>query len=79
MLSSCYGAALAHLIAQSDQRVSRTTMRRLRSRAALDVMLGGDPDVAIRPRRLSLRASVYDGYQLTRHWITSHVLGERGI
>lgn len=79
VLSSCYGAALAHLISQSPDDVSPTTMRRLRSRAALDTMLGADPDVAIRPRRLSLRASVYDGYQLTRHWFTSHVLGERGI
>lgn len=79
VLSSCYGAALKHLIAQSDEKVSSTTLRRLRSRAALDVMLGADPDVAIRPRRLSMRACVYDGYQLTRHWITSHVLGERGI
>ena len=79
VLSSCYGAALAHLIAQSPAGVSPTTMRRLRSRATLDVMLGGDPDVAIRPRRLSLRASVYDASQLTRHWFTSHVLGERGI
>ncbi len=79
VLSSCYGAALLHLIEQSSGGVSPTTMRRLRSRAAIDALLGGDPEVAIRPRRLSMRASLYDAYQLTRHWFTSHVLGERGI
>lgn len=79
VLSSCYGAALAHLVAQSNVPISRTTMRRLRSRAMLDVLLGADPDVAIRPRRLSLRASTYDAYQLTRHWFSSHLLGRRGI
>lgn len=79
VLSSCYGAALDRLISMSDVPVSSTTMRRLRSRAAIDARLGGVPEALISPRRLSGRATVYDTYQLTRHWFTTHVLRQQGI
>jgi hypothetical protein len=79
VLSSCYGAALEHLIMMSALPVSATTMRRLRSRAAIDSMLGGEPNALISPRRLSGRATVYDTYQLSRHWFTTHVLGRKSI
>ena len=54
-------------------------MRRLRSRAAIDSMLGGEREALISPRRLSLRATVYDTYQLSRHWFTTRVLGRQAI
>ncbi len=79
VLSSCYGAALNTLITRSGGRVSATTMRRLRSRAAIDSLLGGEREALITPRRLSLRASVYDTSQLTRHWFTTRVMGREGI
>lgn len=82
ILSSCYSAALATLIehASGDHAlVSRTTMRRLRSRAALDAMLGGEREALIAPRRLSLRATAYDSYQLSRHWYRTHVLRRQSI
>lgn len=79
VLSSCYGAALDHLISLSPTPVSPTTLRRLRSRAAIDAMLGGEPEALISPRRLSGRATVYDTYQLSRHWFTTHVLGRQSI
>jgi hypothetical protein len=84
ILSSCYGAALAALIARASAAgdhgpVSRTTMRRLRSRAALDAMLGGEREALIAPRRLSLRATAYDCSQLSRHWYRTHVLRRQSI
>jgi hypothetical protein len=79
VLSSCYGAALNGLIAMSSAAVSPTTMRRLRSRAAIDSMLGGEKEAAISRRRLSGRATVYDTYQLSRHWFTTHVLGRQSV
>lgn len=84
ILSSCYGAALATLIAHgsaagSHGPVSPTTMRRLRSRAALDAMLGGEREALIAPRRLSLRATAYDSYQLSRHWYRTHVLRRQSV
>lgn len=84
VLSSCYGAALDVLIRAADSlaaepTVSRTTMRRLRSRATLDSLLGGEPDALITPRRLSGRATAYDSYQLIRHWWSTHVLRRQGI
>ena len=79
ILSSCYGAALYRLIGSSQVPVSSTTMRRLRSRAAIDGMLGGVPEALVSPRRLSARASAYDSYQLTRHWFTTHVLRRQVI
>lgn len=79
VLSSCYCATLDRLIAMSDVGVSATTMRRLRSRAALDSMLGGVTEALIPERHLSLRATAYDTYQLTRHWFTTLVMREQGI
>lgn len=79
ILSSCYGAALYALIQMSGSDVSATTMRRLRSRSAIDAILGGEPAALIDPRRLSLRATVYDTSQLSRHWFTTHVLGRQEI
>lgn len=79
VLSSCYGAALNSLVAQCPGAVSPTTMRRLRSRAAIDALLGGEQEALITPRRLSLRATVYDTSQLTRHWFDTHVRGQQGI
>jgi hypothetical protein len=79
VLSSCYGAALDRLISRSDVGVSPTTMRRLRSRAAIDSRLGGVPEALVSPRRLSGRATVYDTYQLSRHWLTTHVLRRQSI
>ena len=64
---------------RSRARVSAPTMRRLRSRAATDPLLGGEREALISPRRLSLRASVYDPSQLTRHWFDTHVMGREGI
>lgn len=84
VLSSCYGAALDSLIRTAQGRlteppVSPTTMRRLRSRAALDGMLGGEEEALLSPRRLSLRATGYDSYQLMRHWWATHVMRRQGI
>jgi hypothetical protein len=84
VLSSCYGAALGTLVRAADESasapsVSRTTMRRLRSRAALDGILGGEADALLSPRRLSVRATGYDSYQLVRHWWATHVMRRRGI
>lgn len=79
ILSSCYGAALNTLISHAPNGVSPTTMRRLRSRAAIDSLLGGEREALISPRRLSLRATVYDSSQLSRHWFDTHVRGRQGI
>jgi hypothetical protein len=59
--------------------ISPTTMRRLRSRSALDAMLGGEPEALIRRRRLSMRATAYDSFQLTRYAIRTHVLRKKTI
>lgn len=84
VLSSCYGAALDLLVRRSDAvhaagPVSTTTRRRLRSRAALDARLGGEPEALLPDRRLSLRAAGYDSYQIGRHWFTTHVLRRQAI
>jgi hypothetical protein len=79
VLSSCYGAALEALISMSSRPVSRTTMRRLRSRAAIDSMLGGEAEALISPRRLSGRATLYDTYQLSKYWCATHLLGRKEI
>ena len=79
VLSSCYSAALSFLIDRSREPVSVTTTRRLRSRAALDSMLGGEKEALIRPRRLSLRATTYDTFQLTRYAWRTHILRKKTI
>ena len=78
ILSSCYGSALDSLISLSAAGVSPTTMRRLRSRSALDSRLGGATDALLPERKLSMLASVYDTYQLTRHWFSTHVMRRQG-
>lgn len=79
VLSSCYCATLDVLIRMSADGVSSTTLRRLRSRAALDSRLGGVPEALLPERHLSLRATVYDSAQLTRHWFRTHILRRQGI
>jgi len=79
ILSSCYCAAMDTLIKQSGQGIARTTMRRLRSRAALDSMLRGEREALISPRRLSLRATVYDSFQIGTHWFRTIVLRQKTI
>ena len=79
VLSSCYSAALDTMIRSFSASVSHTTMRRLRSRAALDAMLGGEPSALITPRRLSMRATAYDTFQLTRYAMRTHVLRRKTI
>ena len=65
-LSSCYCAAMDSLLLLGPQDLAPTTDRRLRSRAALDSMLGSEPSALISPRRLSMRATAYDSYQIGR-------------
>ncbi len=82
VLSSCYCAALDSLVtmaAAGPRGVSPTTMRRLRSRAAIDSLLGGERSALLADRHLSLRATVYDTYQLTKHWFTTHVRRQQEI
>jgi hypothetical protein len=79
ILSSCYSAALDSMITLFEPRVSPTTMRRLRSRGALDAMLGGEPSALITPRRLSARATAYDTFQLTRYAVRTHILRRKTI
>lgn len=79
VLSSCYCAAMAVLIRRSPNRIGRTTERRLRSRAALDSMLGGEKGALISPRRLSLRATIYDSSQIGAHWFRTIVLRRKTI
>lgn len=83
VLSSCYGASLASLVAMAGGvgpgGVSPTTMRRMRSRAAIDAMLGGERDALLPDRHLSLRATAYDTYQLSKHWFGTHVRGRQEI
>jgi hypothetical protein len=74
VLSSCYCAAMAALLELARMPISDTTLRRLRSRAALDERLGGERSALITPRRLSLRATAYDSYQIGRHWFESRIL-----
>jgi hypothetical protein len=74
VLSSCYCAAMDALLHLTAVPISATTRRRLRSRAALDARLGGEQSALISPRRLSMRATAYDGYQIGRHWFSSRVL-----
>lgn len=79
VLSSCYSAALDTMIKNFDSTISPTTMRRLRSRAALDAMLGGERSALINPRRLSMRATAYDSFQITRYAMRTHVLRKKTI
>lgn len=79
VLSSCYCAALDSMVTMSGGAITPTTQRRLRSRAAIDAMLGGEREALISPRRLSLRATVYDTFQLTRHWFSTHVRGRHDV
>lgn len=79
VLSSCYCAAMAALLVLATSPISRTTQRRLRSRAALDDRLGGERSALISPRRLSLRATAYDSYQIGRHWFESRILRRHTI
>jgi len=79
VLSSCYGAAMNMLLKESGQKIGRTTERRMRSRAALDSFLGGEREALISPRRLSLRATVYDTYQISSHWFRTLVLRQKTI
>lgn len=74
VLSSCYCAAMASLLQLTHSPLSKTTLRRLRSRAALDQLLGGEESALISPRRLSLRATAYDSCQIGRHWFRSRIL-----
>lgn len=83
VLSSCYCAALDSLVRMAGgvgaSGVSPTTMRRLRSRAAIDSMLGGERDALLTDRHLSMRATAYDTYQLSKHWFSTHVRGRQEI
>lgn len=79
ILSSCYVAALHSMITRFNATISPTTLRRLYSRAALDAMLGGEKDALIRPRRLSLRATTYDTFQLSQYALRTHVLRKKTI
>jgi hypothetical protein len=83
VLSSCYCAALDSLVTRAGgvgaAGISPTTMRRLRSRAAIDSMLGGERAALLPRRRLSLRATAYDTYQLSKHWFSTHVRGRQEI
>lgn len=79
VLSSCYSAALDYMIRTFHAQLSPTTMRRLRSRAALDSMLGGEQEALISPRRLSMRATAYDSAQIARYAFRTHVLRRKTI
>lgn len=79
VLSSCYVAAMAYLVTSTDASITSTTERRMRSRAALDALLGGEDDALISPRRLSLRATIYDSWQIGIHWFTTVVLRRKAI
>lgn len=79
VLSSCYSATLDTMIRSFRATIAPTTMRRLRSRAALDAMLGGERLALITPRRLSMRATAYDTFQLTRYAMRTHVLRRKTI
>lgn len=77
VLSSCYVAAMDFLVDTHQATITVTTERRMRSRAALDSILGGEPAALIRPRRLSLRATIYDTWQISLHWFSTHILRKR--
>ena len=79
ILSSCYSAALESMITHFDPDISATTVRRLRSRSALDSLLGGEKEALLDPRRLSLRATAYDTFQLSRYAIRTHLLRRKTI
>lgn len=79
ILSSCYSAALDSMITRFKPDISTTTMRRLRSRSALDSLLGGEPEALLTPRRLSLRATAYDTFQLSRYAVRTHLLRRKTI
>ena len=79
VLSSCYVAAMDCLLSKTPGTLTSTTERRMRSRAALDSLLGGEKGALISPRRLSLRASVYDSLQLAKHWIRTVIQRQRTI
>lgn len=79
VLSSCYSATLDTLIRTFDAAISPTTLRRLRSRAALDGIFGGERSALITPRRLSMRATAYDTFQLSRYALRTHVLRRKTI
>lgn len=79
ILSSCYSAALDSMITRFKPDISTTTMRRLRSRSALDSFLGGEPEALLTSRRLSLRATAYDTFQLSRYAIKTHLLRRKTI
>jgi len=63
----------------NNASITVTTQRRMRSRAALDSLLGGEKSALISPRRLSLRATVYDTWQISRHWFSTLILRKRTI
>jgi hypothetical protein len=79
VLSSCYVAAMECLVRLGPGTLTATTERRMRSRAALDSVLGGDKTALISPRRLSLRASIYDTWQISQHWFTTTILRKKTI
>lgn len=79
ILSSCYSATLDTMIRTFDPAISPTTMRRLRSRSALDALLGGEKSALITPRRLSVRATMYDTFQLTKYAARTHLLRRKTI
>jgi hypothetical protein len=79
ILSSCYSAAIGLMITTFSANIAPTTMRRLRSRAALDAMLGGEQEALLAPRRLSVRATVYDSLQIGRYAIRTHLLRRKTI
>ena len=79
ILSSCYVAAMDYLVTMNNASITVTTQRRMRSRAALDSLLGGEKSALISPRRLSLRATVYDTWQISRHWFSTLILRKRTI
>lgn len=79
VLSSCYVAAMNILAEKTPRSITRTTLRRMRSRAALDSLLGGDQEALISPRRLSVRASFYDAWQISKYWFAKILVGRREI
>lgn len=79
VLSSCYVAAMEYLVTTNNATITETTDRRMRSRAALDSILGGEKSALISPRRLSMRATVYDTWQILRHGFSTLILRKKTI
>ena len=79
VLSSCYTATIDTLLDIFGSSISPTTLRRLHSRSALDGLLGGEPEALLSQRRLSLRATAYDTFQLTRYAVRTHLLRRKTI